>query len=164
MINQVLTEVSKRLSNQVETIKYIDEDWGQLDFYSEQPPVKFPCVLIDLQQASWRNQGVLVQDGTLMINIRVSDLKLSNTNMKAPESQKNKAASIWVLLESIHKALHGWRPADQPTIGVLTRISTRKVKRDDGIREFEVVYSTVCTDSSAVKVQQKTSAVVVVEY
>jgi hypothetical protein len=157
MINDILTAVAERLSG-VTAIKYIDEDWGQLDYYSEHPPVKFPCVLLDIQQMSWRNQGRLAQDGTVTINIRVSDMKLSNTNAKASSSQKEKAAAIWEILEAIHKLLHGWRPGELPAFSDLTRLSSRRLKRDDGIREFEVIYSTIYTDSATVIEPQKRTA------
>jgi hypothetical protein len=79
----------------------------------------------------------------------VSDLRLSNTSYGAPQQQKTNAAQIWFILENIHKALHGWRPANQKEFGTLTRISSRRVKRDDGIREFEVVYNCMALDESA---------------
>lgn len=149
MINDILTAIAERLGDTEPNLKYIDEDWGQLDYYHEHPPVKFPCVLLELQQASWKNQGKLVQDGIIDITVRVCDIKLSNTSFKAPQQQKTNAAAIWLILENIHKALHGWRPADQSEFNTLTRISSRRVKRDDGIREFEVVYSCMAIDKSA---------------
>jgi len=153
MINDILTAIHIRIALKEPNLKYMDEDWGQLDYYQESPPVKFPCMLLELQQASWKNQSQKVQDGDILISIRIADLKLSNTNPKAPAGQQAKAAAIWLILENIHKALHGWRPVTNPEFGTLTRISTRKVKRDDGIREFEVVYSTQCSDASAMNQQ-----------
>ncbi|MFZ4707499.1 MAG: hypothetical protein ACOYMF_15985 [Bacteroidales bacterium] len=149
MINDILTFIKARLSDKEPNLKYLDEDWGQLDYFHEHPPVKFPCVLLELQQANWKNQSKLVQDGELMITLRISDLRLSNTSLGAPDTQKTRAAAIWIILENIHRALHGWRPADQDVFGTLTRISTRRVKRDDGMREFEVVYCLMCLDKSA---------------
>ena len=149
MINDILTAIMARLDATEPNLKYMDEDWGQLDYYQDAPPVKFPCVLLELQGAHWRNQGRLVQDGEISISLRVADLKLSNTSYRAPVNQKAKAAAIWVILENIHKALHGWRPAEYPEFGTMARVSSRKVKRDDGIREFEVIYTCQATDSSA---------------
>ena len=156
MINEILTAIMDRLAIKEPNLKYMDEDWGQLDYYQESPPVKFPCMLLELQQASWKNQSQKVQDGEILISIRVADLKLSNTSYRAPAGQLAKAAAIWLILENIHKALHGWRPVAYPEFGALTRVSSRKVKRDDGIREFEVIYSTLCTDVSAMSQQYYT--------
>jgi hypothetical protein len=153
MINDILTAIMERLAEKEPNLKYLDEDYGQLSYYQENVPVKFPCALLELQQTSWKNQSQKAQDGVLNISIRVADLKLSNTNYKAPTTQKTKAAAIWIVIENIHKALHGWRPLANPEFGTLTRISTSRVKRDDGIREFELVYSSLCTDASAINQQ-----------
>jgi hypothetical protein len=152
MINDVLTAIAKKLIADP-LIKHIDEDWGQLDFYTENPPVKFPCVLLEIQQVPWNTEGNKVQDGIMNISITVADMKLSNTSYNAPTTQKTHAAAIWTILQNIHKALHGWRPVittgtPLPDFKSLTRISTRKIKRDDGIRQFEVVYAVHCQDSS----------------
>ena len=152
MINDVLTAIAKKLSADT-LIKHIDEDWGQLDFYTDNPPVKFPCVLLEIQQIPWSNEGNKVQDGIMNISVTVADIKMSNTSYNAPGAQKTKAAAIWTILENINKALHGWRPVittgtPLPDFKSLTRISTRKIKRDDGIRQFEVIYAVHCQDAS----------------
>lgn len=149
MINDILTAIAARLGAEVPELKYIDEDWGQLDDYSDNPPTKFPCALIEVQAAQWRNQGNKTQDGTMNISIRVASIRLSNTNPKAPEAQRLNAANIWVVLEKTYKALHAWRPDEYPDFSSLTRVSSRRIKRDDGIREFEMVFTTVYVDHSA---------------
>ncbi len=154
MINDVLTAIAKKLSTDT-LIKHIDEDWGQLDFYTDNPPVKFPCVLLEIQQIPWLGEGNKVQDGIMNISVTVADMKMSNTSYNAPSAQKIHAAAIWTILENIHKALHGWHPVittgtPLPDFRSLTRISTRKIKRDDGIRQFEVIYAVHCQDASTV--------------
>jgi len=149
MINDILTIIMERLQANVEQLKYIDEDWGQLDFHSVNPPSKFPAALVEIQNVPWRNQGAKAQDGTVSVSINIAALKLTNTNPKAPASQREKAASIWLIAEKVHQALHGWRDSRYPDIGVLTRTSSRRVKRDDGIRQIELLYSCVYFDASA---------------
>ena len=149
MINDILTAIQERLTSEVPALKYLAEDWGQLDYYAENPPVKFPCGLLELQQAQWQNQGQKVQDGVLNISLRVADLMTQNPSYRASAAQKLREGEIWMVLANIHKALHGWRPQTLPEFGALTRTSTRKVKRDDGIREFEVVYACLCSDADA---------------
>ena len=125
---------------------------GQLDYYNDNPPVKFPCVLLEILQVPWNTEGRNVQDGIMNISVTVADIKLSNTSYNAPTAQKTNAAAIWTILEHVQKALHGWRPVITPGTPLpdfksLTRISTRKIKRDDGIRQFEVIYAVHCQDS-----------------
>src|SRR5574343_1055189 len=101
MIHDVLTAIALKLSS-ISTIKYIDEDWGQLDYYNDNPPVKFPCVLLEIQQIPWQNELNLVQNGIMNISLTVADIKLSNTSFGAPTQQKTNAASIFTTLEDIH--------------------------------------------------------------
>lgn len=149
MINDILTIIMERLQANVEQLQYIDEDWGQLDFYSANLPAKFPAALVEIQNVPWRNQGAKAQDGTVSVSINIAALKLTNTNPKAPASQREKASSIWQIAEKVHRALHGWRNELYPEIGVLTRTSSKRVKRDDGIRQIELIYSCVYLDTSA---------------
>ena len=39
-------ESIQQLLQAIEGLKYVDEDWGQLDYYSPNFPVQWPCVLI----------------------------------------------------------------------------------------------------------------------
>lgn len=154
MINDILSAVQERLSLKEPNIKYLDEDWGQLDYYNDNPPVQWPAALLELQSVSWKNQSQKVQDGVMSISISVADIKTTNTSFRAPATQKQTAAAIWVVLENIHKALHGWNPASnypelRNAFGTLSRVSTQRVKRDDGIRQFIVIYSCECTDWSS---------------
>lgn len=49
--------------NNIATLQYVDENWGQLDYYSQQPPVKYPCCLVDVGTIAWVNQGNKQQEG-----------------------------------------------------------------------------------------------------
>lgn len=146
-MKQIIADIKSRLAEKVAGLRYIDEDWGQLDYYNPNQPVKWPCAIIDIDQVNWGNQGSLVQIGLASISVRVADMKISNTNQKAPLGQKQKAAEIFDLITAVHQALHGWT-ADSMN-GPLTRLLTRKVNRDDGIREFEITYSVQVVDDTA---------------
>jgi len=85
--------------------------------------------------------------GMAQLSLRFADLKLSNTNPKAPAGQRTAAASIYDVMQTAFKHLHGWTASSAN--GPLTRTLTRKVNRDDGIREFEVIYSVQLLDTDA---------------
>lgn len=146
-MKKLISDIKERLVATVTSAKYIDEDWGQLDYFNPNQPVKWPCILIDLDEIPWSNQGALVQIGMASVTLRVADMKLSNTNVKAPTTQQEKAQGILDLLSGIQESLHGWT-ADSMN-GPMTRTMTRKVKRDDGIREFELTYSVQVIDTTA---------------
>lgn len=127
-------------------LKYIDEDWGQLDDYSPNPPTQFPLALIDIGSLQYSDigkdrtatpQNCQMATGTIVISI--ANLKLTNTSARAPLTQKNQAWSIWDIVESVHIKLHGVIIGG--SAGAMMRTAMRKVKRDDGIQEYEVTYT-----------------------
>jgi hypothetical protein len=127
-------------------LKYIDEDWGQMDSYSPNPPAKFPCALIDITSLGFSNIGqdktddpINRQLGDGTVTIIIANLKLSNTSQRAPQTQKDNAWNIWSIIEDIHKKLHGWKPIENS--GALMRTSLKRIRRDDGIQEYQVTYS-----------------------
>ena len=127
-------------------LKYIDEDWGQLDSYSPNPPAKFPCALIDITSMNFSDIGkdnsdnpINRQLGNGVVTVIIADLKLSNTSERAPQSQKNNAWSIWAIIEDLHKLVHGYKPIANS--GALMRTGIKRVRRDDGIQEYQITYS-----------------------
>jgi len=127
-------------------LKYIDEDWGQMDSYSPNPPTMFPCALIDITSMNYSNIGkdnssspVNRQLGEGTVTFIVADVKLSNTSHRAPQSQKNNAWTIWTIIEDLHKIVHGWKPLEKS--GALMRTSLKRIRRDDGIQEYQITYT-----------------------
>ncbi len=141
IINSIQTKIAA-----ISSIKYVDENWGQLDYYSSHPPVQFPCVLIDILNSNFSNIGMDKtvtpqnrQMASFNLEIRISDVKLTNSSAKAPTIQQNLARGIFDLLEDVHTQIQGFEPTDM--CGKLIRSSINKVHRDDGIREYVVIYS-----------------------
>lgn len=140
-----LEAVQNRLTA-VEELLYIDEDWGQLDSYSPNPPTMFPCGLIDVTSLIYSNIGkdpaanpINRQTAEGTITIIIANLKLSNTSQRAPQSQKNNAWKIWEIKEKVHQLLHGWKPTADS--GALIRTADKRIRRDDGIQEYQITYS-----------------------
>lgn len=146
-MNEILNAIQKNIDTNLPAVKYIDENWGQLDIYGPEIPVKWPCVLIDLNQApQFSNTGkkmnllpVNRQQGTVVVELTVAALKLTNSSFKAPPTQKWHGFEIWEIVNDLHKIIHGWQPAEQS--GSMTRTGMSKVRRDDGVQEIRVLYS-----------------------
>jgi hypothetical protein len=141
-----LESVQEKLRSSVPELQYIDEDWGQLDSYSPNPPAKFPCALIDITSMSFSNIGIdkkstpanrQMGDGT--ITFIIANLKLSNTSAKAPQTQKDNAWKIWEIIKKLHQTVHGWKPIENS--GALIRTGLKRIRRDDGIQEYQITYS-----------------------
>lgn len=145
MSKQVLQSIQDILTT-TPGIKYVDEDWGQLDDYSPNPPTQFPLALIDIGNLQYSDigkdktatpQNRQMATGTIVISI--ANLKLTNSSGRAPQTQKNHAFAIWDIVEGVHGKLHGVVVGG--SAGALMRTAMRKVKRDDGIQEYEVTYT-----------------------
>lgn len=144
-MTDILQAINNKL-NEVSELRYIDENWGQLDLYGPQIPVQWPCALVDFNTGQFSNIGRDYrrtpqnrQEGTLTVEITIANLKLTNSSNKAPSFQKENAFGIWNLINKVHEILQGWSPVENA--GVLIRTTFNKVRRDDGVQEFRVIYS-----------------------
>lgn len=156
-MKQIVQNIQNRLVQDVPALKYVDQDWGQMDFYPN-PPVKYPCALIDIQSAQYTNIGNFIQQGTAMVVIRLFDLKLSNSSQKAPDNQKETAKKIWQLIEDVNKAIHGQNFL-QEGYGLPIREQMRRTKRNDGCYQTELYYSVQFTDTTTEPVLMPVSSV-----
>ncbi|GAA4156689.1 hypothetical protein GCM10022217_15940 [Chryseobacterium ginsenosidimutans] len=141
----LLTNIQNKIA-EITGIKYVDEDWGQLDYYSPNVPVQFPCCLIDLNDGDFSNIGQDLtknprnrQNGKLTVRLTLANVKLTNTSFKAPQSQKDKAWVIIGLMEEIHAKIHGFSP--DVNCSKMLRVGLGKTKRDDGIQEYVIYYT-----------------------
>lgn len=144
-MDQVIQSIQDKIKT-LPTIKYVDEDWGQLDYYAPHFPVKWPCVLIDISNAQFSNLGMDKtaspmnrQTANTNVSLTIANLKLTNTSGNAPQLQKDQGFNIWKLQQDIHALLHGWNPT--AGTGKLIRTSMQRTKRDDGVQEYTITYS-----------------------
>ncbi|ASZ11082.1 hypothetical protein KTO58_19830 [Chitinophaga pendula] len=151
-MKELLKGIQNRILSEIPAFKYVDEDWGQIDYYSTNPPVNFPFVLIDITEVQWSGEGNGAQLGIATVLLRIGNMKLGNTSGGAPANQKEKAFEIFDHTESIHKNLHGWSAGDQ--LGPLTRLTTRRVRRDDSIQEYQITFSVQIKDTTGHKKAQ----------
>jgi hypothetical protein len=142
-----IVAIISRLKASVEELKYIDEDWGQLDM--QKSPVKYPCCLIYINEVSWSDTGRGHQIGIAEMIFRIAAMRLSGSmsggSAEATSEQRMSALSILELLKKIHDAIHGWSPdTDEDLAGILvgplTRTIMRRTARRDGVQEYEMKY------------------------
>ncbi|MBP7174365.1 MAG: hypothetical protein KBA33_09925 [Cloacibacterium sp.] len=143
-MRSILESLQKKMG-EIPELKYVDENWGQIDYYSPNTPVQWPCCLIDIQSGNFSNIGkdlskkpTARQMGQFSIKIIVANLKLSNTSFAAPLSQKNDAWLVFDLVEKIHEKLHGYSPVIN--CSKMLRSSFQRTLRDDGVQEYAIVY------------------------
>ena len=144
-MNTILQNIKTQLEK-VSELKYIDEDWGQLDHYGVDIPVQWPCALVRLSGGQFSDIGrdrkaipQNRQEGILTFEITIAKVKLTNSSNKAPINQQNSAFEIWELVEKVHQALHGWKPIEKT--GSLIRSNMNSTKREDGVQEINIIYT-----------------------
>lgn len=155
-MDKLIEAIQDRLEAKVPELQYIDEDWGQMDEY-ERPPVKYPCALIEVQDADYTDDGELRQRGLVMVTIKLYFMRLSNTSNHAPQTQKNEARKNWGTCKKVNKTLHG-QDFIKNGFGTLARKKMSPPIRRDGIYNRNIVYAICFVDDSCVPVRQMTPA------
>lgn len=151
-MKEIFLDIQAVLSTVV-GIKQVSEDWGQLNF--EQPPVNFPCALIDLGGVEYTSSGRNIQQADAILNITVADIRYNGISANMPKNIQDKAFEIFQIIEDVNKTLHGH---GGEIYSRLCRISLKKIPREDAIREFVLSYRFGYTDISAAPVTTKISA------
>ena len=143
---ELLDSIKTKIA-EITEIKYIDENWGQLDYYSAHPPVQWPCCLIDISDIQFTNIGIdrektpiNRQMGNCIVKITIANMKLTNTSQRAPIRQKNDAWKVLDLMEKLHQKIHTFVPITNSS--PLIRQNMQRTLRDDGVQEYTITYKT----------------------
>lgn len=145
-MKQIVISVQNHLAEQVSALKYVDQDWGQMDFY-EHAPLKFPAALIDVQNVEYSDAGELIQYASVTVVIRLFDLRMGGSSTKATDDAKERAGKIWQLIEDVNRVMHGQSFIGRG-YGRFMRRQLRRSKRSDGCYQTELVYTIQFTDES----------------
>jgi len=150
----ILSKIQDRLESEVSELRYIDEDWGQMAMTT--PPVKYPCALIDVQQADYTNDGNLAQQAIAVVAVRLYCLKTGGTSTKSPDAHKERYTAHWQLLDNCTKSLHGYilpDSNDKNKFGRLIRTRmTKRISNEGGLIQFETLYTLQFLDALCVPV------------
>ena len=109
--------------------------------------MKYPCALININTASYDNEGAFVQQALINIIITVCDIKLTNTSGNAPTLQKQAAFKVFDTINDVVKALHGW--AGSRHYSRLSRIQMNRRKNDEGLNLYDIIFTTNLQDTIA---------------
>ena len=141
------TEILERLKTEVPELQYIEQDLGQLENYELRPPVAWPCVLMDLDDFDFSDDGgELIQEGDGFVQIRVGLVQYSQSNNLVPDNIRENALYYMEVTQKVYVALHGWAPTG---FGRLVRRKMITEKRDDDIRVKVLRFSVSYKDASA---------------
>lgn len=125
-------------------IRWIDQDFGQLETYKDRPPVSFPCVLIDFPNTRYSEVSQTVQEVTLNISIRLGFAPFSSANSVAPDISKEAALQYYEVENALVGCLYGFT-ADG-NIQPMIRVSAATERREDAYRIREIMFSSYTED------------------
>jgi hypothetical protein len=145
--------IQERLQTAAPEVKWIDQDFGQLESYQDgyKPAVLFPCVLLDFTGFQWQEVSKGTQHGEGFVIVRVAFTPYTNTNQLTPTAQKEKALQCYEIERIVYQALQGWSDGN---FARLLRRSTDTEKREDTIRVRVMQFATSITDEAAKPVYQ----------
>ena len=133
-MKHIFLQIQEKLG-EVSALKYIDKDWNQLKF--EQPPVKWPCALIDVTNISYSQMGQLWQMAEADVEITVANVRLVNSSQV--HSSRADSYSVFDIMDGIHNKLHGWHGMG---FSKLIRTNTAKVYTDRSSEVYTMTYHT----------------------
>lgn len=144
-MKEIIQQIIERLQTNITELRYVGEDWGQLEF--EPLPVQFPCALIDLDGFSFQQMGQRAQTAEGDIYIRIADIA-TRISANAPAQLQEQSYNYYDLIEKVHNVIHGL--AGQ-TFQPLMQTSVKRVRRDSGTREYVLTFRTAFVVESNLK-------------
>ena len=140
-MKNIFLAIQDRLS-EIPALKYIDKDWGQLRF--ENPPVKFPCALIDMANADFKQMGRGFQQADPFdIVITVADIRLMRSSAQAPRRENSYA--VIDLLGDIHQALQLFSDGQHFSPMMRTNLQRVDMLDKEGAEVYAMTYRTAFT-------------------
>jgi hypothetical protein len=141
-MKNIVLSVQQQLISEVPELLYIDKDWGQLNY--EQPPVKFPCALIDISSADYTQFSASKQQrAKAVIEITVVNRNLVPTS--ASSSRKEDGYKIFDIIEKIHGALQRFYDDDK-SFTPLVRTGFAKQRTEAAAEVYVMYYQTTYTE------------------
>jgi hypothetical protein len=133
-MKNIFLSIQEKLS-EVTELKHTDKNWGQLLY--EQPPVKFPCALLDITGVNYSQLGNLAQTANGVVEITIANLRLTHSSGKAPKKQES--YTVFEIIEKIHQLLHGWT---DEKFSPLIRVNLQKLDAAYCYEIYKVSYQT----------------------
>lgn len=141
-MKQIFLKIQQRLAGGVPALQYVDRNWGQLNY--EQPNVKWPCALIDMEAVEYEQLSAGALTARATISVTLADQVLTRSSAEAPSPAD--AYGIVDVVELTCHALSGFASSEsgsafQPL--VLERMSHQYTDRSFDV--YKLTFSTAFT-------------------
>lgn len=134
-IGYLLQIVNERISD-IEALKYIDRNWGQLDL--ETPAVKFPCAITDIEGVEYADLLNREQVADVEFTVTIAVQNFYNTSQKAPN--KAKGYDIFDIIGEVNDLLQGYAT---PEFATFSRRRLQKVDAEKNFSIYTLTYHTI---------------------
>lgn len=104
----IIKDLMDMLSEALPSVKYIDKDWGQLGM--EQPPVGWPCILIDIEDVDIRPLTDGNEQHKATVVLTVANKRKNSSSAHAPSASKEKSMETIDLTDDVHRLVQGYSP------------------------------------------------------
>lgn len=148
--NLYLQIKKNRLVAKATSLRYIDQDLGQLDHFETRPAVSLPCALIDIDDTVFEEAGELTQTGDGIVRVRIGLECYSPSSNIQDESVVETALEYYEIEQEVFLALHGW---GKDNFKKLIRVSAKTEKRNDQYRVRTINFKFGIEDTSALPVK-----------
>lgn len=140
--------LQERILQEVEEIRYIDQDLGQLN--EERPSLSFPAVLIDFSNFNYEDLAEQKQTAEGIVVLKLVFDVYSNSNSLSPEVVKEKALAFYDIEWKLFKSLQAWKPKDTAwSYGYMLRTSVVTEGHYPGLRVRNLQFSITFEDDNA---------------
>lgn len=134
-MKQIFLTIQNKLA-EITNLRYIDKDWGQLQY--ENPPVQWPCALVDVTNVDYTQQGRGTQLGNALICITIGNVNPVPSSGNAPNRADSYATID--LLNEIHQKLQ--LLSDGSTFQPLMRTNLLKAAANGSYEVYQMTYKT----------------------
>ncbi len=135
-MKQIFLAIQDRLAATVPALRHTDKNWGQLTL--PQPPVQWPCCLIDLDSVDYSQTASPDSLAQAAITLTLADRHTVRSSAKAPS--KADAYDFLDIIEAVSESLEGWRVPN--TTQALTRTRLARAYADTSYDVYTLTLST----------------------
>jgi hypothetical protein len=136
----------------------VDQDLGQLErsLAPGRPSVAWPCVLIDIDNLTYKDVSQNAQTGEATIMLRLAFPPISSSSSITPAEYRERAIYYYDLEQVLYQAVQGWSPYQQDgysdlkeIFGAFSRKNAHTEKHHgDKLRVRNIAYTIGITDYS----------------
>jgi hypothetical protein len=160
---QLFLDLCDYLKTAVPELKWIDQDFGQLELFEDRPTVSFPCCLIDFPMATFSNVSGNAQIGDITVQLRMGFAPFDKSYHLAPDVVRQKALEYYAIEQKVYEKLQGWekdytQPFSRINSGTEQRMSASDLADKTGIRVRVMNFATGFNDDSALPSYTKAPA------